>query len=64
MIINERKQIMKTKQQMIDIIMLEEKQLWLDYEECLEIMGEEHEITQNAMRRWGAVNELLKKLGL
>lgn len=55
---------MKTKQQMIDIIMSEEKQLWLDYEECLEIMGEEHEITQNAMRRWGAVNELLKKLGL
>lgn len=55
---------MKTKQQMIDLIMLEEKELFDFYLECLDACGEDHEITQNAMRRWGAVNELVKKLGL
>jgi len=52
------------KQEMINVIMLEEQQLWKDAMNCKETFGEAHQITQDALRRWGAVCELVKKLGL
>jgi hypothetical protein len=52
------------KQEMINTIMLEEQQLWKDVMNCKETFGEAHQITQDALRRWGAVCELVKKLGL
>lgn len=55
---------MKRKKEMINIIMSEEQQLWKDVMNCKETFGEAHQITQDALRRWGAVIELVKKLGL
>jgi len=52
------------KQEMINVIMLEEQQLWKDAMLCKETFGEAHRITQDALRRWGSVNELMQKLGL
>jgi len=52
------------KQEMVNTIMLEEQQLWKDVMNCKETFGEAHQITQDALRRWGAVCELVKKLGL
>lgn len=49
---------------MINVILKELDILWNDYQNALEVFGYEHRITQDALRRWGAVCELVKKLGL
>lgn len=52
------------KQEMINVILKELDILWNDYQNALEVFGYEHRITQDALRRWGAVNELTQTLGL
>ena len=49
---------------MINVILKELDVLWNDYQNALEVFGYEHRITQYALRRWGAVNELTQNLGL
>jgi len=49
---------------MIEVILRDLDILWNDYKDALDVFGYEHQVTQNALRRWGAVNELTQKLGL
>jgi hypothetical protein len=52
------------KQEMINVIMLEERRLYDELQQCLEILGANDPITDAATTRWASVNNLLKKLGL
>jgi hypothetical protein len=52
------------KQEMINAIMLEERKLWNDLQECLEKLGANDPITDSATTRWAAINKLVKTLGL
>jgi hypothetical protein len=52
------------KQEMINVIMLEEQQLWKDLQECLEKLGANDPITESATTRWATINKLVKTLGL
>jgi len=52
------------KQEMINVIMLEERRLYDELQQCLEILGVNDPITDAATTRWASVNNLLKKLGL
>ena len=52
------------KQEMINVIMLEERRLYDDLQRCLEILGINDPLTDEAVARWASVNNLLKKLGL
>ena len=49
---------------MINLIMLEERRLWNDLQECLEKLGANDPITESATMRWAAINKLVKTLGL
>lgn len=49
---------------MINLIMLEERRLYEDLQRCLEILGINDPLTDEAVARWASVNNLLKKLGL
>jgi hypothetical protein len=52
------------KQEMINVIMLEERKLWNDLQECLEKLGANDPITESATTRWATINKLVKSLGL
>jgi hypothetical protein len=60
---NKNEKAMK-KQEMINAIMLEERKLWNDLQECLEKLGVNDPITDLATARWAAINKLVKSLGL
>ncbi len=50
------------KQEMIAMIIAEEKQLWDDLMECIKKLGVHDPITDSATARWTAVNKLAIKL--
>jgi len=52
------------KQEMINLIMLEEKALYDAVQQAIKLLGIDNEITQSAITRWSTVNQLVKKLGL
>lgn len=59
-----KKQVMKTKKEMNEIILKELNDLWNEYEQFNEVLGADHEATQRAATRWASINELVIKLGL
>ena len=52
------------KQEMINLIMLEERRLYDDLQQTIDILGINDPLTDEAVARWASVNNLLKKLGL
>lgn len=52
------------KQEMIDFILQEERELYSVVEESIRLFGFDSEITQTAITRWAAINKLSKKLGV
>jgi hypothetical protein len=52
------------KQEMINVIMLEEKALYEAVQQAIALLGLDNEITQSAITRWSTVNKLVKSLGL
>jgi hypothetical protein len=52
------------KQEMINAIMLEEKRLWDDLQDCIKTLGLRDTLTDVATARWAAINKLVKTLGL
>jgi hypothetical protein len=50
------------KQEMIKVMIAEEKQLWDDLMECIKKLGVHDPITDSATARWTAVNKLVCKL--
>ena len=49
---------------MINKIMLEERKLWNDLQQCMDILGMHDPITEAAVARWSVINQLVKNLGL
>ena len=52
------------KQEMIDLIKAEERKLYDDLQQCIEILGIHDPITESATTRWSTIHNLLKTLGL
>lgn len=52
------------KQEMINLIMLEERELYDAVQQAIKLLGVDNEISQRALARWSTVNKLVKKLGL
>jgi len=50
------------KQEMIQIMIAEEKQLWKEMMECIDKFGMSDPFTDIAVARWSAVNKLVCKL--
>lgn len=50
------------KQEMIDLILQEEKKLWKDLQECIDRLGIYDPITDSATARWSAVQTLALKI--
>jgi hypothetical protein len=50
------------KQEMIKVMIAEEKQLWKEMMECIDKLGLHDTITDFAVARWSAVNKLVCKL--
>ena len=52
------------KQEMIDLIKAEERKLYDDLQQCIDILGVHDPITESATTRWSTIHNLLKTLGL
>ena len=52
------------KQEMIDLIKAEERKLYDDLQQCIDILGIHDPITEAAVARWSVINQLVKNLGL
>jgi hypothetical protein len=52
------------KQEMINKIMLEERKLWNDLQQCIDTLGMRDPLTDAAAARWAVINQLVKTLGL
>jgi hypothetical protein len=50
------------KQEMIQIMIAEEKQLWKEMMECIDKLGMRDPLTDVAVARWSSVNKLVCKL--
>ena len=50
------------KQEMIDLIIQEEKRLWESVQRSMELLGIDDEVTQSAVTRWSVMNDLKIKL--
>jgi hypothetical protein len=50
------------KQEMIKVMIAEEKQLWKEMMECIDKLGLHDTITDMQIARWSAVNKLVCKL--
>jgi hypothetical protein len=52
------------KQQIMEIILAEEQQLWADVKIMTEHLGKEHESTQRSICQWGAITNLIEKINI
>ena len=52
------------KQQIMEIILAEEQQLWADVKIMVEHLGKEHESTQRSICQWGAITNLIDKINV
>jgi hypothetical protein len=50
------------KQEMIDLIIQEEKRLWDAVQRSMDLLGIDDEVTQSAVTRWAVMNDLKIKL--
>jgi len=50
------------KKQIMEIILLEEQQLWSEVKNMTEHLGSEHEATQRAIGRWNGISNLIEKI--
>ena len=50
------------KQEMIDLIIQEEKRLWDTVQRSMDLLGIDDECTQSAVTRWATINDLKQKL--
>ena len=50
------------KKQIMEIILLEEQQLWAVAQDFAEHLGSEHEATDRAMCRWNTISNLITKI--
>jgi hypothetical protein len=50
------------KQEMIDLIIQEEKRLWNDLLECVHKLGTDDPLTDLASARYGVINQLALKI--
>jgi hypothetical protein len=50
------------KEQLMEIILLEEQQLWDEVKNMREHLGGEHEATQRAIGRWNGISNLINKI--
>jgi len=50
------------KQEMIKIMIAEEKQLWKEMMECIDKLGMRDSLTDIAVSRWSVINKLVCKL--
>jgi len=53
-----------TKQQMIDVIKQEERQLWEELQDMIEAFGVHDKATESATTRWATISFLMDKLEL
>jgi len=49
---------------MINTIMLEERRLWNELQECIKALGVNDVLIDVATARWSVINQLVKSLGL
>ena len=52
------------KQQIMEIILAEEQQLWDEVKIMTEHLGKEHEATQRSICQWGAITNLIEKINI
>lgn len=50
------------KQEMINLILQEEKQIWKELQECINKLGMRDSITDMQIARWASVKNLIEKL--
>jgi len=50
------------KEQLMEIILAEERQLWAEVKNMTEHLGVEHEATQRAIGRWNGIINLIDKI--
>ena len=50
------------KKELMEIILLEEQQLWAVVLDFAEHLGSEHEATDRAMCRWNTISNLITKI--
>jgi hypothetical protein len=50
------------KEKLMEIILLEEQQLWDVAKDMAEHLGSEHQATDRAMCRWSAISNLITKI--
>ena len=50
------------KKEIMEIILLEEKQLWAAVLDFAEHLGSEHEATERAVARWNGISNLITKI--
>ena len=50
------------KQQIMELILAEEQQLWAEVKNMTEHLGSEHEATQRAIGRWIPISNLIDKI--
>ncbi len=53
-----------TKQQMIDVIIKEERQLWEELQDMQNAFGSDHPATESAATRWATISFLMDKIEL
>ena len=50
------------KKKIMEIILLEEQQLWAEVKNMTEHLGNKHEATQRAIGRWNGIINLIDKI--
>lgn len=50
------------KKKLMEIILLEEQQLWAEAQDFAEYLGSEHEATDRAKCRWNTIANLITKI--
>jgi len=50
------------KQQIMELILAEEQQLWAEVKNMTKHLGSEHEATQRAIGRWIPISNLIDKI--
>ena len=50
------------KKELMEIILLEEQQLWAVVLDFAEHLGSEHEATERAVARWNTISNLITKI--
>ena len=50
------------KQQIMELILAEEQQLWAEVKNMTKHLGSEHEATQRAIGRWNGISNLIDKI--